>query len=694
MIRILESNKFSDDPRKQDSFLAQVSKIFALDGDLEKTLGFEFRAEQAEMAQAYTKSLTDGKHLIFEAGTGVGKSLAYLIPSILYARLNRRKCVVATNTISLQEQLLEKDVPTVRDLFQRAGGLELMADFTCALLVGRANYLCQNRLNRALMGQVDLFEANQRIELQRIAEWVATGPKEGIRQELLPSPNPLVWDLVNADSSVCSSKRCSPENCFYRKARSLVDSADLIIINHSLLFSLIGAGINPSDDGRGILFADDFLIFDEAHEITDVASDHLGISLSSWALETQLRQLYNLKKHKGLLSKIARDSDLVAWENANLAVQDFFQYLHLEILGEKDRVRLANAGALPMEIFPPFSRLLRCLVELAEMAKDEHLRLELRDQVKRVQSYLNDLAEVVEQKDKHSVYWLERGGRSNQIIYLRSAPLEIATVLREELFAKESSVLLTSATLSRKGSTQFFRNQVGAEDADEYIVSSPFDYQNQMSIRICHDCPEPQSANRRPYLDYLTKAIDGVARSIEGGTLVLFTNYSDLRYCHEQLKPVWQKLQRSVYAQGTQYSRSELRKRVIEEGDVLLLGAESFWKGFDAKGSCISQVVITRLPFENPSHPLLEAKSEILQAENRSSFQEITLPSAVMRFRQGVGRLIRSKTDVGELVILDSRILNKKYGKDFILELPRKDFESTCLLDLLGCGGLTNDSTF
>ena len=175
------------------------------------------------MAQAYARSLTAGKHLIFEAGTGVGKS-AYLIPSILYSRLHRRKCVVATNTINLQEQLLEKDLPTVRDLFIRAEGLEIMADFTCALLVGRANYLCQNRLNKALMGQVDLFEANQRNELQRIAEWVATGPREGIRQELFPSPNPLVWDLVNADSSVCSSKRCSPENCFYRKARSLVES--------------------------------------------------------------------------------------------------------------------------------------------------------------------------------------------------------------------------------------------------------------------------------------------------------------------------------------------------------------------------------------------------------------------------------------------------------------------------------------
>jgi len=322
---------------------------------------------------------------------------------------------------------------------------------------------------------------------------------------------------------------------------------------------------------------------------------------------------------------------------------------------------------------------------LSELAKDENLRMELRDQVKRLQSYLSSLSEVIELKDQNSVYWLERGGRKNQIIYLRSAPLDIASLLREEIFSKDSSVLLTSATITRKGSADFFRKQIGAEKADECIVSSPFDYQNQMNIRICNDCPEPQSADRAPYLDYITQAIDGVARSVEGGTLVLFTNYSDLNYCHDQLKPSWQKLQRSIYAQGIDYSRSELRKRVIEEGDVLLLGAESFWKGFDAKGSCISQVIITRLPFENPSHPLLEAKSELLQAEKRSSFFEITLPSAVMRFRQGIGRLIRSKTDVGGVVILDSRILRKNYGKDFITELPLQSFETTCLLDLIGC---------
>lgn len=685
MIHIIESEDFPGLELKEKELLAPVQKIFSENGDLVKHLGFEFRPEQALMAETYSRNLFSGKHLIFEAGTGVGKSLAYLIPSLLYSVLTKRKCIVATNTINLQEQLLSKDIPAVRDLFNRSSGLEEFENFNCALLVGRANYLCTNRLHRALVSKGDLFEASQYQELQRIADWASSGPMEGIRQELSPMPSPVVWDMVNADSSLCSSKRCSAKDCFYRKARALVDDADLVIINHSLLFSLLGAGVSPSNEGPGILFPDDFLVFDEAHEITEVASDHLGVSLSSWSLETMMRQLYNPKKRKGLLSRIARESDLLALHDSREALNDFFQYLHLEILDQKDRIRLLNRNALPMEVFPPLSRLLRNLIELSELAKDEAQRIELRDKIKRLQTYLADLSEVIDQKKPGCVYWLERGGRSNQIIYLRSAPLEIAPILKEELFSKDASVLMTSATITRKGSADHFRREVGAESAEECLVKSPFDYENQMTIKICNDCPEPQMSNREHYLEYLTRAIGGLAQSVEGGTLVLFTNYSDLRYCYEQLKPRWAQMQRSIYAQGGEFSRSELRKRVIDEGDVLLLGAESFWKGFDAKGSCISQVIITRLPFENPGHPLHEAKSEVLQAQKRSSFHEITLPSAVIRFRQGIGRLIRSSTDVGLLMILDSRVLNKNYGKEFLSELPNSHYESTCLLDLLGC---------
>ena len=242
MIHFIESGDLAESGLSEESLLAPVQKIFSEKGDLVNHLGFEFRPEQALMAETFSKSLISGKHLIFEAGTGVGKSLAYLIPSLIFSVFTKRKCIVATNTINLQEQLLSKDIPTIRELFNRSESLAGFQEFNCALLVGRANYLCTNRLQRALLSKGDLFEASQYQELQRIADWVASGPIEGIRQELSPSPNPLVWDMVNADSSLCSSQRCSPKDCFYRKARALVDQADLVILNHSLLFSLLGAG--------------------------------------------------------------------------------------------------------------------------------------------------------------------------------------------------------------------------------------------------------------------------------------------------------------------------------------------------------------------------------------------------------------------------------------------------------------------
>jgi len=672
MIRVLE------DDRDEDSSIdltKEVDAVFESGGWLEQVLDFDYRQEQAEMAGSVCRSLVRGEHLLFEAGTGVGKSLAYLVPSLLFAKTRKRPCVVATNTISLQEQLLEKDIPALRKLTKEIPHLSELADFKCALLVGRANYLCSTRLRKTMAGQSELFEGGQRAELQRIAQWADTEAREGIRQELSPSPMGTVWDAVNADSSICSGKRCSPDTCFYRRARDAVDRADLVIVNHSLLFSLMGAGFGPRDEEEGVLFADDFVIFDEAHEMADVASEHLGLSISSWALETSIRKIYNSKKRKGLLAKAGRPRDFDAVEDAELAVADFFQYLHVKSLGNQDRVRLREAGVLPLEVFPPLSKLCRSLVEVAEITEDESLKIELKDQAKRVQGYLTGLSEIVELKDGKAVYWLERTGKKNQIIHLRSAPLEIAEVLRERLFSKPSSIVMTSATLTRKGKADSFKSLVGAEEVCEGVVNSPFDFESNLQVRILSDCPEPTGQNRMPYLACLSEMIHACSAGIEGGTLVLFTNYADLRHCFHALRPRWEKLGRSLYAQGEGYSRTDLRNRLMTEGDVLLLGAESFWKGFDAKGPALSQVIVTRLPFENPGHPLLEAKTELLREQGKSSFAEHFLPSAVIRFRQGIGRLIRSKTDVGDLVVLDSRILRKNYGKSFLNELPKQNYE-------------------
>ena len=673
MIRILDQAGEEDISEKD--LVDTVKLVFQEQGILEAKLGFEYREEQAKMAVEVLDSLIKVEHLIFEAGTGVGKSLAYLVPSLLYAKKWKRPCVVATNTISLQEQLLNKDIPDLRKIIREVSKLSSWADFECALLVGRANYLCPTRLQKALVGQTEIFDGRQREELERIATWAKEEAREGIRQELSPAPMGSVWDMVNADSSLCSSKRCSSESCFYRKARLEVERADLVIVNHSLLFSLLGAGFGPESEEGGVMFANDFVIFDEAHEMPDVASDHLGLSLSSWAIESALNRLHNPRKGKGLISKKGRPGDLESVDNAATAVGDFFQHLHMGVLGERDRIRLMDKGALPMEVFPPLSKVTRNLIELAEASEDESLKLELRDQARRMQGFLTGLSDLVELKDENSVYWVERTGKKNQIIHLRSAPLDIAQVLDEELFKKQSSIVMTSATITRKKDPAYFSTRIGANTIRQVKVNSPFDYISNMRVCVMNDCPDPTTRDRSPYLKYLTEAIYSLAAAVEGGTLVLFTNYSDLQFCYHTLMPRWKRTGRSLYAQGEGYSRSELRSRMMSEGDVLLLGAESFWKGFDAKGPSLSQLIITRLPFENPNHPVLEAKSEIFEKKGKNPFMEMTLPSAVIRFRQGVGRLIRSNSDIGELFLLDSRILKKNYGREFLSELPKTDYE-------------------
>ena len=669
MIKILEKDSGSE-----DGILNLIGSIFKPDGFLQNALNFEHREQQEKMALSVVNSLQNGSHLVFEAGTGVGKSLAYLIPSILFSKKRKRPCIVATNTINLQEQILNKDILTIRELFGQTPELIPFAEFRCALLVGRGNYLCSTRLSKALSAKTDLFETREKKELDRILEWSGSA-KEGIRQELSPPPLQSVWESVNADSSVCSGKRCNPEHCYYRRARSLVEKADIIIVNHSLLFSLLGAGLSPQNDSDGIIFPDDFIIFDEAHEIPSEASEHLGVAISSWALENSLRRIYNPSKRKGLLKKIGRRRDLQDVEFAIHAVSDFFNHLHMAFLGSKDRLRILKPNEIPLDVLPPIGRVVRSLVELGENCEEESLKLELLDQSKRFQSIINGLSEVIEIKDSNSVYWMERTGKQKDIIHLRSAPLDVSQILESELFEKGSPVVMTSATLTQNKSAAKFIESIGCCDAEEIIVQSPFDYEFNMNIRVFEDCPEPMNQDRSNYLKYLLHSIDNLASSIEGGTLALFTNYQDLHFCYHQLKAKWQKRSRSLYAQGIDFSRSELQDRMLEETDVLLLGAESFWKGFDAKGPALSQVIITRLPFENPNHPIMEAKNDRLMKEGKNAFMELTLPSAILRFRQGIGRLIRSKNDIGELIILDSRILKKQYGKLFLSELPKDRFE-------------------
>ncbi|MFP6886289.1 MAG: ATP-dependent DNA helicase, partial [Opitutales bacterium] len=356
MIRILEESDEEKALSPSMELEAVALETFGSGGVLEVGMGLEHRPEQAAMAVAVAQAFAEGESLLFEAGTGVGKSLAYLVPGVVHAVASNRPFVVATNTISLQEQLLNQDIPMVRDIFRKAPNLAGFADFRSALLVGKANYLCDNRLAAALGGQGELFETGQRAELERIREWAAGKPKAGIRQELSPTPRAEVWDAVNADSSLCSSKCCSPETCCYRRARAEVDKAHLLVVNHSLLFALVGAGAAPGGDVPGVLFPRDIVVLDEGHEVPDVASDHLGLGISSWAVSLALKRLYNpAKKKGGLLRRIGKTADFELVENAQIACEDFFNHIHVSLLEMRDLRRLLEPGSLPTDLFPPMS---------------------------------------------------------------------------------------------------------------------------------------------------------------------------------------------------------------------------------------------------------------------------------------------------------------------------------------------------
>lgn len=666
----------NDAPSDPPSLLGQVAKIFAEDGWLQQAMELEHRPEQAAMAHAVAASLCRGGPLLCEAGTGVGKSLAYLIPGILHAISAKRPLVVSSHTIALQQQIEKHDLSICRELFARIPVLEQYKKFNYSLLVGRGNYLCGHRLARAIETRTDLFGNSESEELERIVEW-ARLTESGMREELRPAVSAEVWEWVNADSSSCNRKNCDHETCFYRKALARRSQADVIIVNHSLLFSLLAAGLSPEGDAPGVLFANDCLVLDEAHTVPDTATDHFGISVSSYAVTRTLKRLYQVKagKARGMLAKIGRREDQTAVLKASVEAETFFNEVAARYLRQRPLARLHEPNWIGGYLMRPLGEVIRRLRVLSEDKEHAQLRDELRDQAERLQLYSSAIVACIELKDTASeVYWVEKGGRQGSITTLRSAPIDVAPALRAALFEKNTSVTLTSATLTTAGRMEPFQARAGAETARTCVEASPFDYEHNMQIFIATDMPAPSRQEGRLDIDYLAEMICFNALRIRGGTLALFTSYADLAAVARQIEPALRKAGRPLLAQGSELSRSELKADFIAAGDALLLGTDSFWTGFDVPGPALAQVIMARLPFDNPGDPVREARGEAVRARGGSPFAEISLPEAVIRFRQGVGRLIRNQSDQGRLVLLDSRLLNKPYGRWFLESLPKRSF--------------------
>jgi ATP-dependent DNA helicase DinG len=659
-----------------------TAAVFSEGGWLGALAGVEHRPEQERMAARVATAMEAAECLLCEAGTGVGKSLAYLIPGIIHAVDTRRQFLVSTHTKTLQEQVRDKDLQRCRELFRATPELAEYAGFASAVLMGKGNYLCTTRLARALADKQELFTTPLQAELLRVAQW-AEQTKTGLLTDLQPRLADDVWEAVSADSEACSKKNCADGRCFYRKAKAACDAAQVLIVNHSLLFTLMAMqGATGQVPASGVLRLGDFAVLDEAHTVPDIATDHLGLSLSHTGLRRLLHSLYNPERMRGLLHKHRANTACFAVQTALDQAEHFFALLQERVLQKENIVRLRTGGGVEHMLDSPLNKVLAELDRLATAMDAGPAKDELEGKARRVSAYRNGLAAWIDQQRSGDVHWLEATtSRRFPNVLLRSAPLDVSAELRRRLFARETSVVLTSATLATGSTIEPFRQRVGAEGVDVLIEKSPFDYERNMRVYLAADIPEPAGAESRLNLDAITDYIRFCTLQVKGGSLVLFTSYRDLLAVAAKLEPEYREAGRPCLIQETGASRSALAGRLREAGNAVLFGTESFWTGIDVPGAALSQVIITRLPFEPPTHPVAQARAEWVESEGGNPFAQISLPDALGKFRQGVGRLIRSKTDQGVVTILDPRVLTKAYGREFVASLPTLHFRKMTRAD-------------
>ena len=657
--------------------MAQIPKtltlrdIFSPGGIISEHLsGYEFREEQLHMANAVARAFAASEHLIAEAGTGVGKSFAYLIPAISLALKTDQTVVVSTNTISLQEQLVTKDIPFLASVLPR--------DFKAVLAKGRRNYLSRRRLESLLNYERGLFDTMEEVDqVKNIIAWVET-TNDGSRADLPIQPMSQIWDKVASDRDNCLGRKCPTYDvCFYFKARNEMHEADILVVNHHLLFSDLA--IRQNDPSVGILPDYDYLIIDEAHHLEATATHHTSLEISNAKIKWLLDSLHNQRNESGTATRF-NSTDLIdaveqAREQANLFFETVAAYIAdtdgYTATKRIDKDNVSEVFAKGNILDTPLAHIEKTLKQLHDNATTDDDEQELASYYNQCKRLRSELDMMIQQPDSNYIYWIEtsRWGRTSRIL-LNATPINVSQMLQENLFDAKESVVMTSATLATNRNFDYFKKRIGINECRELLVHSPFDFKEQVKIHIPRSMPDPNSTE---FIPAAVREIKHYLKLTHGKAFVLFTSYKMMDEVYEEVAPYLAEIGIDAFKQGGELSRTDMLQAFREDTNSVLFGTSSFWEGVDVRGEALSNVVITKLPFEVPTHPVMEARVKQIKEQGGNDFLEFSLPEAILRLKQGFGRLIRTQTDRGIVVILDSRISTRSYGKLFLDSLPSCD---------------------
>ena len=673
----------------------EVASVLEYGGPFSKYFeSFEQRPEQVDMLRAVTNALSYGTHLMVEAGTGVGKSFAYLVPAALFALQNNTRVVVSTNTINLQDQLIQRDLPNLCQA--------LNLDFRFAVLKGRSNYLCPRRLEN-LRHYGPRTKDEMRV-LAKVMVWQMNN-QSGDRSELnLTGPSEReVWVRISAEDDACTAETCIKRTggaCPFHRAKTMSQSAHVLVVNHALLLSDVATGSK-------VLPEYSHLIIDEGHHLETATTNALSFKLSQHDLERMMKEVGS--SNAGVLGRLLtetqealRPSDFgLLQQKVSRATylafrveqinREFFNILNefaqLQREGQPPSNYAWQARVLPSTRTLPgwdeveiawdttgetLRMLMNLLAEIYKGASElyaegydnlEDVMADISNVARRITEAEANITGMISTPSQGMVYWIEVQPNGNRLS-LNAAPLSVASLVEKYLWHEKRSVILTSATLTAHGEFQYLRNTLGADEADEMQLGSPYDYESAALLYIANDIPEP---NVNGYQQALDRALIATAKATGGRMLVLFTSYAALKKTAQNITGTLAREDIFVYEQGDGASPNALLESFKATDRAVLLGTRSFWEGVDVPGDSLSIVVLTKLPFDVPTDPLIAARSEMYD----DSFQQYYLPEAILKFRQGFGRLIRTASDRGVVAILDRRVLTKQYGRLFLESLPR-----------------------